>query len=135
MSRPNSTYLLTAWSLNTLFSVSCNRVESLSKLIICTIFTQKHPVCSLSWLTGGHLLLLSSHGSGVRLLLKETPGLVSLSLKVLHVGNKLDGVDNAVVIEQHASDLTSGLSVLLLDDTVDVVSDLLASLSWVLHGL
>ena len=60
---------------------------------------------------------------------------MSLSLKVLHVGNKLDGVDNAVVIEQHASDLTSGLSVLLLDDTVDVVSDLLASLSWVLHGL
>ena len=58
-----------------------------------------------------------------------------LSLKVLHVGNKLDRVDNAVVIEQHASDLTSGFSVLLLDDAVDVVSDLLASLSWVLHGL
>ena len=58
-----------------------------------------------------------------------------LSLKVLHVGNKLDGVDNAVVIEQHASDLASGFSVLLLDDAVDVVSDLLASLSWVLHGL
>ena len=55
---------------------------------------------------------------------------MSLLLQVLHVGNEADGVDDALVIEEHTRDLTGGLSVLLLDDLVDVVTDLLATLAW-----
>ena len=53
---------------------------------------------------------------------------MSLLLQVLHVGNEADGVDDALVVEEHTRDLTGGLSVLLLDDLVDVVTDLLATL-------
>ncbi len=52
-----------------------------------------------------HLLSLSSCGVRVHLLLEESPGLVSLLLKVLEVGNQLDGVNDSVVVEEHASDL------------------------------
>lgn len=81
-----------------------------------------------------HLLSLSSCGVRVHLLLEESPGLVSLLLKVLEVGNQLDGVNDSVVVEEHASDLASGVTVLLLDVSVDAVTDFLATLS-VLHGL
>ena len=54
---------------------------------------------------------------------------MSLLLQVLHVRNEADGVDDALVVEEHTRDLTGGLSVLLLDDLVDVVTDLLATLA------
>ena len=78
-------------------------------------------------------LLLSGHG-GVRLLLlllQKSPGLVSLLLQVIDVRNELDRVDNTVVVEEHTGDLSSGVTILLLDHTVDGVTNLLASLSWV----
>jgi len=53
---------------------------------------------------------------------------VRLLLKILHVGDELHGVDNAVVVEEHASDLAGGVAVLLLDHVVDRVTDLLTSL-------
>lgn len=90
-----------------------------------------HP--SLGWLllAHSHLLLLSGHGTGVRLLLEESPSLVSLLLQVLVVGHQLDRVDDTVVVEEHSSDLTGRVAVVLLDHAVDGITDLLTSLSWV----
>ena len=90
-----------------------------------------HP--SLGWLLLGHshLLLLSGHGTGVRLLLEESPSLVSLLLQVLVVGHQLDRVDDTVVVEEHSSDLTGRVAVVLLDHAVDGITDLLTSLCWV----
>lgn len=84
---------------------------------------------SLGGLASSHLL--SSGGGSVRLsllLLKEGPGFVSLLLEVLHVGDQLDGVDDAVVVEEHASDLASGVTVLGGDELVDSVTNLLTLL-------
>ena len=81
-------------------------------------------------LSHSHLLLLSGHG-GVSLLLQKSPGLVSLLLQVLDVRNELDRVNNTVVVEEHTGDLSSGFTILLLDHTVNGVTNLLASLSWV----
>ena len=79
-------------------------------------------------------MLLLLHGlelCGIRLLLEKRPGLVGLLHQVLSVGDKHNWVDDAVVIKEHASDLTGGLTVGSLNDAVDGVTNLLASLSWV----
>mmetsp|Transcript_15055 Transcript_15055/g.19025 ORF Transcript_15055/g.19025 Transcript_15055/m.19025 type:complete len:254 (-) Transcript_15055:1192-1953(-) len=52
-----------------------------------------------------------------------------LLLKVDKVGYEADRVDDALVIEEHTGDLAGGLAVALLDNLVDVVTDLLAALS------
>ena len=77
------------------------------------------------------LLLLGGHGTGVRLLLEESPSLVSLLLQVLVVGHQLDRVDDTVVVEEHSGDLTGRVTVVLLDHAVDRITDLLTSLSWI----
>ena len=82
--------------------------------------------CSL--LLSGHLLLLGDH-SGVRLLLEEGPSLVGLGLQVLEVADETDRIDDALVVEQHARDLTSSLAVLLLDNLINIVTDLLTTLT------
>ena len=83
---------------------------------------------SLGWL----LLLLihrhGGHGTGVRLLLEESPGLVGLLLQVLVIGHQLDRIDNAVVVEEHARDLAGRVAVVLLNHAVDVITDLLTPL-------
>jgi len=75
---------------------------------------------SLGW-------LLLGNGGAIGLLLKESPSLVRFLLQVLNVGDQLHGVHNTVVVEEHASDLSGGLAILLLDHSVDAVTDLLAS--------
>ena len=80
-------------------------------------------------LTHCHLLLLlgGKHGGiSLLLLLEERPGLVGLLLEVLEVGDELDRVDDALVVEQHARDLASRISVVLLDHAEDGVADFLA---------
>lgn len=52
---------------------------------------------------------------------------MSFLLKVRLVANKLDRVNDALVIEEHTSDLSSGLSVLGLDESIDGVTDFLTS--------
>ena len=56
---------------------------------------------------------------------------MSLLLQVLHVGNEADRVDNTLVIEEHTSDLACSITVVLLDNLVDIVTDLLATLTGV----
>jgi len=53
---------------------------------------------------------------------------VSFGLQVLDVADETDRIDDTLVVEEHTSDLTGGLAVLLLDVMVDVVTDLLATL-------
>ena len=79
-------------------------------------------------LTHCHLLLLGGKHGGISLLLllKESPSLVGLLLEVLEVGHELDRVDDALVVEQHARNLASRISVVLLDHAEDGVADLLA---------
>ena len=48
--------------------------------------------------------------------------------EVLLVGDKLDRIDDTIVVQEHSSDLSGCLTILLLNDTVDVVTDFLASL-------
>ena len=62
-------------------------------------------------------------------MLEKRPGFVGLLHQVLSVGDKHNWVDDAVVIKEHASDLTGGLAVGSLNDAVDGVTDLLASLT------
>ena len=82
-------------------------------------------------LTHCHLLLLlgGKHG-GISLLLlllvEERPGLVGLLLEVLEVSHELDRVDDALVVEQHARDLASRISVVLLEPAEEGVADFLA---------
>lgn len=81
-------------------------------------------------LLSSHLLLLLSDHRGVLLLLgEEGPGLMSLLLQVLHVGNEADRVDNTLVIEKHTGDLAGSITVVLLDNLIDVVTNLLATLT------
>ena len=106
---------------------------------LCGYPSVEHPrscqeKCSLSGsLASSHLLGLS-RGVRVHLLLEEGPGLVSLLLQVLEVGDQLNGVNDSVVVKEHASDLASGVTVLSLDVSVDAVADFLAALSG-LHSL
>lgn len=53
---------------------------------------------------------------------------MSFGLQVLDVADETDRIDDTLVVEEHTSDLTGGLAVLLLDVMVDVVTDLLATL-------
>lgn len=52
---------------------------------------------------------------------------MSFLLKVRLVADELDRVNDALVIEEHTSDLSSGLSVLGLDESIDGVTDFLTS--------
>jgi len=70
----------------------------------------------LSW-----LLLL-------RGLLKKLHGFHSFLLQIGNVGDELNRVDDLFVVKQHTGNLTSSVSVHLLNRMVDVVSDLLAAL-------
>jgi hypothetical protein len=85
---------------------------------------------SLSYVSDADSLgrLLLGNSCAIRLLLKESPSLVRFLLQVLNVGDQLHGVHNTVVVEEHASDLSGGLAILLLDHSVDAVTDLLTSL-------
>lgn len=85
-------------------------------------FSSRLRPLSLTW----HLLL--SH-AGFRVLLREQgPGLVRFLVEVLEVGDEADGINNALVVEKHASNLSSCVTVLSLDHLVDTVANLLASL-------
>ena len=81
--------------------------------------------CDLLW---GHLLLLLLK----HVLLQQAVRLVSLGIEVVKVSDKLERIDNLIVIEEHTSDLASVVSVLLLDDWIDTVSDFLPALLLIL---
>ena len=76
--------------------------------------------------SAAHLLGSAAHGS-IRLLLKKGPSFVGLGLKVCKIADEADRIHDALVVEEHTSDLTGGFAVALLNDLVDVVTDLLAT--------
>ena len=79
-------------------------------------------------------MLLLLHGLDlcwVRLLLEKRPGFIGLLHQVLSIGDKHNWVHDTVVVKKHASDLTGGITVSGLNDAIDGVTNLLASLSWV----
>ena len=82
-----------------------------------------------SHLLWGHLLLLSN-----RTFLQEGEGFVCLLLEIVDIGHKLDRIDHLLVFDEHSSDLACCISVLLLDDRVDVVSNLLPALVRLLNS-
>ena len=91
--------------------------------------------CSLSLGLLGLLLLLHLSGDGrVVELLEQSPSFVGLLLKVVDVGDKLDGVDDALVVQKHTSDLAGGCTVLGLDNKENSVANFLTALSC-LHGV
>ena len=53
---------------------------------------------------------------------------MSLCLKILEISDKLEGINNLIVVKQHASDLASTLAVHSLDNGIDSISDLLSAL-------
>lgn len=63
--------------------------------------------------------------------LEKSPSLHGLGLQVPCVGDEHVEVDDALAVEEHASDLSSGLTVLGLNELIDRVTNLLASSSWV----
>ena len=61
-------------------------------------------------------------------MLEKRPGFVGLLHQVLSVCDQHNWVHDSVIIKKHASDLTGGITVSGLNDAVDGVTNLLASL-------
>ena len=55
---------------------------------------------------------------------------MSLQVQVSNIADKLDRVNDLLVIKKHTSDLACVLSILLLDDGVDGISNFLSALFW-----
>ena len=79
-------------------------------------------------LTNMYILLQLLHDLGV--LLENCPGFVGLLHQVLTIGDKHNWVHDMRVIEKHADDFTGGITINVLNDVVDSVTNFLTSLSW-----
>lgn len=71
------------------------------------------------------LLLLSKH-----VLLEKSVSLVCLSLEIVHISDKLEWVNNLLVVKKHASNLACALTVVLRDDWVNSITNLLSASIW-----
>ena len=78
------------------------------------------------------LLLVLSDSSSTWLICQKLVGLVGSHEEIVSVSDKLKAVDNALIVKKHTSDLASEVTIALLDDREDSISNLLFPLVWIL---